>query len=159
MHLVVAFVLLLLRLFFSMKKTWDNCIKGVSNVKELVPELYYNPAVLQNLNKVNLGKKQSGDHLGDVELPPWAKGSAYDFVRLLREALESEYVSAHLDEWVDLVFGFKQRGAAAVEAVNVFHPVTYEGNVDWDNIATEVERQSIISQVLQSAGSGRICHV
>lgn len=27
------------------------------------------------------------------------------FVRILREALESEHVSSHLDEWIDLIFG------------------------------------------------------
>ena len=48
--------------------------------------------------------------LGDVLLPPWANGSADEFVRCMREALESDRVSAHLHEWVDLVFGHKQRG-------------------------------------------------
>jgi len=36
-------------------------------------------------------------------------------------------VSAHLHEWIDLIFGFKQRGPEAVEALNVFYYCTYEG--------------------------------
>lgn len=43
--------------------------------------------------------------IGDVELPPWAHGSAERFVRIHMEALNSSIVSAKLNAWVDLVFG------------------------------------------------------
>lgn len=76
------------------------------------------------------GCKQSGKQLDDVILPPWAKGDAREFIRLHRVALECDYVSAHLHEWIDLIFGYKQLGQPAVEAVNVFHHLFYEGNVD-----------------------------
>jgi hypothetical protein len=45
------------------------------------------------------------------------------------KALESPFVDAHLHEWVDLIFGFKQQGPAAVDAINVFHHLSYEGAV------------------------------
>ena len=44
-----------------------------------------------------------------------------------REALESEFVSSHLNEWIDLIFGFKQRGEEAIKALNVYHYTSYEG--------------------------------
>lgn len=38
------------------------------------------------------------------------------------KALENDFVSSNLHGWIDLVFGYKQTGKEAVEAVNVFHP-------------------------------------
>lgn len=41
-----------------------------------------------------------------------------DFVLNLQSAMESEFVSANIHKWIDLIFGYKQRGAASVEANN-----------------------------------------
>ena len=58
---------------------------------------------------------QDGQRVHDVLLPPWAT-DATDFIAKHRAALESDYVSEHLHEWVDLIFGCKQKGKAAEEA-------------------------------------------
>ena len=34
-------------------------------------------------------------------------------------------MSSHLHQWIDLIFGFRQQGPAAVESVNMFHPYFY----------------------------------
>ena len=36
-------------------------------------------------------------------------------------------MSNNLNHWIDLIFGYKQKGPAAAEALNVFYYVTYEG--------------------------------
>ena len=119
------------RMFHSVEDAWDSASRNnMADLRELIPEFFYLPDFLSNRNKFDLGTKQNGETLDDVVLPPWAKGSPDEFIRCNRAALESDYVSAHLHEWIDLIFGHKQQGQAAVEAVNVFHPLFYEGNVD-----------------------------
>ncbi|KAJ6337044.1 hypothetical protein OIU76_006833 [Salix suchowensis] len=98
---------------------------------------------------LTLGEKQSGEKVGDVLLPPWAKGSAREFIRKHREALESDFVSENLHHWIDLIFGYKQRGKEAEEAANVFYHYTYEGSVDIDSV-TDPCNESLHSSTNQS---------
>lgn len=96
-----------------------------------------------NTNGFDLGKLQiTKDSVNDVTLPPWAT-SPEDFIYKHRKALESEYVSNNLHNWIDLIFGYKQKGQAAVDALNVFYYCTYEGAVDLDAIQDPKERTSI----------------
>jgi len=70
----------------------------------------------------DFGLMQNGERVSDVKLPPWCHGDARLFVLIHRQALESDIVRQSLPAWIDLVFGYKQRGKEAVDAVNVFHP-------------------------------------
>ena len=121
------------RLFDDVASAYEGVTTDMSDVKELVPEWYYLPEMFENVNRVDFGAKQSGRRVDDVRLPPWAR-DARDFVAKNRAALESEHVSKHLHLWIDLVFGYKQRGAEATKADNVFYYLTYEGAVDVDAI-------------------------
>ena len=102
---------------------------STSDVKELCPQVFYLPEMFQNNEAFALGSRQNGKEVDNVELPPWAP-DARIFVKIHRQALESSHVKQEISHWIDLVFGFKQRGSAAVEAVNVFHPATYAQNLD-----------------------------
>ncbi|KAI3886193.1 hypothetical protein MKX03_010713 [Papaver bracteatum] len=137
------------RLFNSVKDTWLSASRtnNTSDVKELIPEFFYLPEFLENQFNLDLGVKQSGDKVGDVVLPPWANGSAREFIRKHREALESDYVSENLHHWIDLIFGYKQRGKAAEDALNVFFYYTYEGSVDIDSLSDPSMKASILAQI------------
>lgn len=65
-----------------------------------------------NIEKLNLGAMQCGDMVNDVELPIWA-ANPYHFVSQLRQILESEEVSQGIHHWIDLIFGYKQKGKEA----------------------------------------------
>uniref|UniRef100_A0A8C2BB23 Neurobeachin-like protein 2 n=1 Tax=Cyprinus carpio TaxID=7962 RepID=A0A8C2BB23_CYPCA len=131
------------RQFHSIPATWQTLMDNPNDVKELIPEFFYFPEFLENQDGFDLGRLQiSKERVNDVILPKWAK-SPEDFIYKHRKALESEYVSAHLHEWIDLIFGYKQRGPAAVEALNVFYYCTYEGAVDLDAITDEKERKAL----------------
>ncbi|XP_067828723.1 WD repeat- and FYVE domain-containing protein 4 [Heptranchias perlo] len=136
------------RMFFSIKKEWESSSRdNMSDVRELIPDFFYQPDFLLNRNSLEFGSMQDGTTLGDVVLPPWAKGDAREFVRLHRMALESDYACAHLHHWIDLIFGYKQQGSAAVEAVNVFHPYFYDDQVDLSNIKDPLRKSTIVGFV------------
>lgn len=61
--------------------------------------------------------------------------------------MESSFVSSHLHQWIDLIFGHKQRGEAALAADNLFHHLTYEGAVDLDKIQDATERVGLEAQI------------
>ncbi|CCI46979.1 unnamed protein product [Albugo candida] len=134
------------RMFHSIPESWRNCLTDPVDLKELTPEWFYLPEFLVNCNDCDFGVRQNGVHVGDVVLPAWA-ASPEDFIAKNYAALESEYVSQHLHHWIDLIFGYKQRGAAAKAANNVFFYLTYEGMVDVDSIADAVIRASMRAQI------------
>eukprot|EP00658_Telonema_sp_P-2_P083070 TRINITY_DN8903_c0_g2_i1.p1 TRINITY_DN8903_c0_g2~~TRINITY_DN8903_c0_g2_i1.p1 ORF type:complete len:495 (+),score=90.47 TRINITY_DN8903_c0_g2_i1:25-1509(+) len=89
----------------------------------------------------------TGEEISHVELPTWADGDPWKFVRMHREALECDYVSAHLHEWIDLIFGYKQKGQASIDAQNVFYYLTYADAVEIDKITDKVHRDATIAQI------------
>ncbi|KAI1299170.1 hypothetical protein EDD11_006490 [Mortierella claussenii] len=134
------------RLFHSIGKSWISASqKTMSDVRELIPEFFYLPEFLMNTNGFNFGTLQTtGEQIDHVKLPPWAKDDPKIFIEKHREALECDYVSAHLHEWIDLIFGYKQQGPESVRAVNVFHHMSYEGAIDLDTIDDHIQKSATI---------------
>ncbi|XP_039468874.1 lipopolysaccharide-responsive and beige-like anchor protein isoform X3 [Oreochromis aureus] len=134
------------RTFSSVSRAWRNCQRDTSDVKELIPEFYYLPEMFVNANNYNLGVMEDGTVVSDVDLPPWAK-TPEEFVRINRLALESEFVSCQLHQWIDLIFGYKQQGPEAARALNVFYYLTYEGAVNLSSINDPMLREAVESQI------------
>ncbi|XP_076995955.1 lipopolysaccharide-responsive and beige-like anchor protein isoform X2 [Tamandua tetradactyla] len=134
------------RTFSSISRAWRNSQRDTSDIKELIPEFYYLPEMFVNFNNYNLGVMDDGTVVSDVELPPWAK-TAEEFVRINRLALESEFVSCQLHQWIDLIFGYKQQGPEAVRSLNVFYYLTYEGAVNLNSITDPILREAVEAQI------------
>ncbi|XP_059533375.1 lysosomal-trafficking regulator isoform X5 [Myotis daubentonii] len=135
------------RTFHSMNTTWRlSSFESMTDVKELVPEFFYLPEFLVNREGFDFGVRQNGERVNHVNLPPWARNDPRLFVLIHRQALESDHVSQNICQWVDLVFGYKQKGKASVQAINVFHPATYFG-MDVSAVEDPVQRRALETMI------------
>ncbi|XP_071448307.1 protein FAN-like [Hetaerina americana] len=139
------------RMFNSVRDVWKNVQSNMADFKELVPEFYDVDGegdFCNNFFGIDFGRRHDGSRVADVELPGWARDSK-DFVRKMRNALESDYVSNHLHTWIDLIFGYKQHGEEAVKADNVFYHLCYEGAVDLDSVKDPNQRHALEVQIME----------
>lgn len=114
------------RTFHSMHTSWLlSSSESTTDYKELIPEFYFLHEFLCNLQGFEFGMRQNGDTIDNVVLPPWCMQNPRLFVCVLRQALESNLVTFNLNNWIDLIFGYKQSGKPALDAINCYHPACY----------------------------------
>lgn len=137
------------RIFASLGHTYGLVCRHDS--RELVPQMYYLPELLLNLNEHPFGRTQSKQPVHDVLAPPWSRNDPRLHALLLRKILESELVSQRLHLWLNLVFGGTQQGKQAFQMLNTFHPLTYENNLDFTSLAPAdaFTRQATLDQISQ----------
>lgn len=136
------------RLFYSIESAWNSGQGSAGDVKELIPELFYLPEALLNVNNEDLGCKQNGSPVNNVILPKWACNHI-DFMRKHLLALESNYVSQNLNNWIDMIFGYKQKGKQARATFNVFPPTSYEDN--FKKILESGENENYLQGMIEQA--------
>ena len=143
------------RLFQSIARTWSGVLTSAGDVKELTPEFYFDEShaagqgggsFLMNRMGLKLGTRQDGAKVDNVILPPWA-ATAKAYIQSNRHALECPYITSQIHSWIDLIFGAKQRGAAAEAAHNLFHPLTYSNEIGIKTVSGIHDRRAVEIQI------------
>ena len=128
------------RIFISMYNSYLGATTQKGDVRELIPEVYTIPEIFYNINNFDLGTRRNKTKVSDVECPPWSDNDPYKFLTYLNLAFESDEVSSNIGYWIDLIFGFKQRGKEAEKYNNIYMHNSYPDLVDIENMSIEKKR-------------------
>ena len=103
--------------------------------QELIPSIYTLPELYINTNNFNFGKIQNIfdkkrenqiNIVNDFILPKWAEGDPRKFILILKKILESKKINEKLNNWIDLIFGYKMKGSESIKCYNTFRKACYE---------------------------------
>ena len=96
------------RLFYSIESSMLNNISQKSDLRELIPELYYFYDLFINKNNLKLNKLANNKEIDTVSIFTDKENETpkdiYKFIADMRNILEKE---KNLNEWIDLIFGAK----------------------------------------------------
>jgi len=92
------------RLFFSINSTFVNTLNQRSDLRELIPEMFYFSPLFYNKNELELKKLSNGKEIDKVIIRDYNENNIkkYIFLKNMREHLEKE---KNLNLWIDLIFG------------------------------------------------------
>ena len=133
------------RLFLSVKTSFFNSTSQKGDVRELIPEFFYLPEMFRNINKLNMGKLENGKEVNDITTP--CHNNPYDFIMTMKSVLESNKISYTIQNWIDLIFGFKAKGKDAELAKNIFKEGAYQENIDINKIEDKDIKESKLREV------------
>ena len=119
------------RLFNSIENSFYCALTQQSDIREILPEMFFFPEMFYNLNKLNLGdisNRETDEEIpvNNTEIPDWANNDGYLFVNKHRMLLESPEINEKINEWFNIIFGNKQNGKDAKKIGNLFINQTYE---------------------------------
>ena len=129
------------RLFISIANSFYCATTQKGDIRELIAEFYYLPEMFMNINNLNMGIRTDANMnkliVNNVELPQWANNDPFEFIIKMKEYLESDEVSANLSDWLDLIFGYKQKGKEGENSLNLFIPSSYEDSINIENVSKD----------------------
>ena len=97
------------RLFYCINGTFTNTLSQKSDLRELIPELFYFFELFKNKNNVQLHKLANKKEIDTIKIYTENNDETdkdiYKFLATMRNLLEKE---AKLNEWIDLIFNEKK---------------------------------------------------
>ena len=120
------------RLFTSIDRAFTNATTQSTDIREIIPEFFYFPEILLNLNDLNLGKLNGNVEINNVITP--CNNNPYEFISTMKNVLESENVSYNINNWIDLIFGYKAKGKEAENVKNIFTEQSYQEDININDI-------------------------
>ena len=120
------------RLFLSVENSWKCAASQKCDIRELTPEFFCLSEMYYNINNLDMSLQNP-----DVELPKFSKNKGYELTKKIRKILE--YKEFNVNNWIDLIFGYLQRGKKAEEHYNVYMSYAYDGNINLDKIEDKGE--------------------
>jgi hypothetical protein len=87
-------------------------------------------------------------NIENVKIPLWGRHSPRIFCKILTKALESQIVSTNINNWIDLIFGYKQKGKQAEKFYNVLRDVCSRFNPEKD-CEDELELEQKINEICE----------
>ena len=113
------------RLFYSVEKSLKNNLYQNSDLREMIPELFYLPELFENGNNLKLGEINKTEKIDNVQIYNNTEKNKetkeniiknsnleekgyqkYKFLTEMRELLENE---KNLNCWINLIFGINQK--------------------------------------------------
>ena len=136
------------RLFINLHKSFYTAISDKGDLREIIPEFFTLPEMFLNINNLNLGEiniknyqrlnfteneeesEEKGEivKLNEVIMPTWCEKSPFIFSEKYRKLLESQ--NLNINPWIDLLFGYTQRGSKAQKVGNLYLPYSYDGVIN-----------------------------
>ena len=117
-------LMILINYLITLKNSFLCASTHKSDLRELVPEIYYFPELFININDLNFGNVVNDSNetirVQNVLLPKWCNNNQFKFVCYLRKFLESKEISLRINNWFDLIFGVYQKGDKAKERIIYF---------------------------------------
>ena len=97
------------RLFYCIEGVMNNSLNQKSDLRELIPELFYFYELFKNKNSLKLNKLSNQKEINTVKIKAGNDNETdkdiYKYLSIMRNLLEKE---EKLNEWIELIFSEKQ---------------------------------------------------